>query len=133
MEVELLLWRRPNAPSVTLLGGVRFLRLAEFVRYNRAAIGGPSKRQPMIPLPKLSYKPPRLMYKNKIGEKLIHRLQSILPPWVWWTIYSRGGGGGDKLKALILSNTITTITEGTKHRDWSNCFNGYKNAHRLLD
>ena len=42
-----LLWRRPNAPSVALLGGLRLLRLAEFVRYNRAAIGGPSKRQPM--------------------------------------------------------------------------------------
>ena len=46
MEVKLL-WRRPNAPSVALHGGLRFLRLAEFVRYNRAAIGGPSKRQPM--------------------------------------------------------------------------------------
>ena len=46
MEVELL-WRRPNAPSVALRGGLRLLRLAEFVRYNRAAIGGPSKRQPM--------------------------------------------------------------------------------------
>ena len=30
-----------------MLGGLRPLRLAEFVRYNRAAIGGPSKRQPM--------------------------------------------------------------------------------------
>ena len=46
MEVELL-WRRPNAPSVALRGDLRLLRLAEFVRYNRAAIGGPSKRQPM--------------------------------------------------------------------------------------
>ena len=46
MEVELL-WRRPNAPSVALRGGLRFLRLAEFVRYNRVAIGGPSKQQPM--------------------------------------------------------------------------------------
>ena len=46
MEVELH-WRRPNAPSVALRGGLRLLRLAEFVRYNRAAIGGPSKRQPM--------------------------------------------------------------------------------------
>ena len=46
MEVELL-WRRPNAPSVALRGGLSLLRLAEFVRYNRAAIGGPSKRQPM--------------------------------------------------------------------------------------
>ena len=53
MEVELL-WRRPNAPLVALRLGLRFLRLAEFVRYNQAAIGGPSKRQPM--------------YKNKIGE-----------------------------------------------------------------
>ena len=46
MEVELL-WRRPNTLSVALRGGLRYLRLAEFVRYNRAAIGGPSKRQPM--------------------------------------------------------------------------------------
>ena len=46
MEVELL-WRRPNALSVALRGSLLFLRLAEFVRYNRAAIGGPSKRQPM--------------------------------------------------------------------------------------
>ena len=46
MEVELL-WRRPNAKSGALRGGLRLLRLAEFVRYNRAAIGGPSKRQPM--------------------------------------------------------------------------------------
>ena len=46
MEVELL-WRCPNAPSVALRGGLRLLRLAEFVRYNPAAIGGPSKRQPM--------------------------------------------------------------------------------------
>ena len=46
MEVELL-WRRPDAPTVALRGGLRLLRLAEFVRYNRAAIGGPSKRQPM--------------------------------------------------------------------------------------
>ena len=41
---RIFLWRRPNAPSVALRGGMRFLRLAEFVRYNRAAIGGPSKR-----------------------------------------------------------------------------------------
>ena len=40
-------WRRPNAQSVAFRGGLRFLRLAEFVTYNRAAIGGPSKRQPM--------------------------------------------------------------------------------------
>ena len=40
MEVELL-WRLPNDPSVALRGGLRLLRLAEFVRYNRAAIGGP--------------------------------------------------------------------------------------------
>ena len=33
--------------SVALFGGLRLLSLAEFVRYNRAAIGGPSKRQPM--------------------------------------------------------------------------------------
>ena len=46
MEVELL-WRRPNAPSVALREGLRLLRLAEFVRYNLAAIGGPSKRQLM--------------------------------------------------------------------------------------
>ena len=46
MEVELL-WRRPNAKSGALRGGLRLLRLAEFVRYNRAAIGGPSKPQPM--------------------------------------------------------------------------------------
>ena len=46
MEVELL-WRRSNAPSVTLRGGLRLLRLAEFVRYNRAVIGGASKREPM--------------------------------------------------------------------------------------
>ena len=58
MGVELL-WRRPNAPSVALRGGLRLLRLAEFVRYNWAAIGGPSKRQPMNSLPKLSHKPPR--------------------------------------------------------------------------
>ena len=38
---------RPNAPSVAHRGGLRFLRLAEFVRYNREAIGGPSKRHPM--------------------------------------------------------------------------------------
>ena len=37
-------WRRPNAASGALRGGLRLLRLAEFVRYNRAAIGGPSKR-----------------------------------------------------------------------------------------
>ena len=41
MEVELL-WRRPDAPSIALRGGLRLLRLAEFVRYNRAAIGGAS-------------------------------------------------------------------------------------------
>ena len=46
MEVELL-WRRPKAPSVALRGGFRLLRMAEFIRYNRAAIGEPSKRQPM--------------------------------------------------------------------------------------
>ena len=46
MEVELL-WRRPNAISIALRGGLRLLCLAEFVRYNRAAIGGPSKRQRM--------------------------------------------------------------------------------------
>ena len=46
MEVELL-WRRPNAPSVALCGGLRLLRLAEFVRHNRAAIGEASKWQPM--------------------------------------------------------------------------------------
>ena len=46
MQVELL-WRRPNTPLVALHGGLRFLRLTEFVRYNRAAIGGPSKRKPM--------------------------------------------------------------------------------------
>ena len=38
---------RPNAPSVALRGGLRFLCLAEFVRYNRSAIGRLSKRQPM--------------------------------------------------------------------------------------
>ena len=58
MEVELL-WRRTNAPSVALREGLRFLRLAEFVRYNRAAIGGPLKRQPMKSLTKLSHNPPR--------------------------------------------------------------------------
>ena len=36
-----------NALSVVLLEGLRLLRLAEFVRYNQAAIGGPSKRQSM--------------------------------------------------------------------------------------
>ena len=46
MEVELL-WRRPTAKSGALRGALRLLRLAEFVRYNRAAIGGPPKRQPM--------------------------------------------------------------------------------------
>ena len=46
MEVELL-WKRPNAASVALPGGLRLIRLTEFVRYNRVAIGGPSKRQPM--------------------------------------------------------------------------------------
>ena len=49
MEVELL-WRRPNAPTIALRGGLRLLRLAEFVRYNRAVIGGPSKLQPMTSL-----------------------------------------------------------------------------------
>ena len=65
MEVELL-WRRPNAKSGALRGGLGLLRLAEFVRYNRAAIGGPSKRQPMYSLVSsclgstwLPYKPPR--------------------------------------------------------------------------
>ena len=58
MEVELL-WRRPNASSVALRGGLRLLRLAEFVRYNRVPIGGPSKRQPINSLPKLSHKSPR--------------------------------------------------------------------------
>ena len=71
MEVELL-WRRPNAPSVALRAGLRLLRLAEFVRYNRADIGRPSKRQQMNSPPKLSHKPPRssslCSYKNKIGE-----------------------------------------------------------------
>ena len=76
MEVELL-WRRPNAPSVAFRGGLRLLRLAEFVRYNRAAIGGPSKRQPMnslVPscLGSTCYaqtsKVIKFMYKNKIGE-----------------------------------------------------------------
>ena len=73
MEVELL-WRRPNAPSVALRGGFRFLRLAEFVRYNRAAIGGPSKRQPMNALVSSclgSTQTPKfieLVYKIKIGE-----------------------------------------------------------------
>ena len=33
--------------SVALRGGLHLLRLAEFVRHNRAAIGGPSKLQPM--------------------------------------------------------------------------------------
>ena len=42
MEVELL-WRCPNAPSVALRGGLRLLRLAELVRYNQTAIGGPQK------------------------------------------------------------------------------------------
>ena len=45
-QVELL-WRRPNAKSGALREGLRLLRLAEFDRYNRAGIGGPSKRQPM--------------------------------------------------------------------------------------
>ena len=73
MEVELL-WRRPNAQLVALRGGLRLLRLAEFVRYNRAAIGGPSKRQPMNSLVLSSLgsaqtpKVINLMYKNKIGE-----------------------------------------------------------------
>ena len=69
MEVELL-WRRPNAPSVAFRGGLRFLRLAEFVIYNRAAIGWPSKRQPMKLLPLIAQTPKviKLMYKNKIGE-----------------------------------------------------------------
>ena len=46
MEVELL-WRRPNAKSGAHRGGLRLLRLAEFVRYNRPAIGGSTIRQPM--------------------------------------------------------------------------------------
>ena len=58
LEVEYYYWRHPNAASVALRGGLRLLRLAEFVRYNRAAIGGPSKRLPMN----------SMMYKNKIGE-----------------------------------------------------------------
>ena len=65
MEVELL-WRRPNAKSGALRVGLCLLRLAEFVRYNRAAIGGPSKRKPMNSLVSsclgstwLSYKPPK--------------------------------------------------------------------------
>ena len=36
MEVDLL-WMRPNAQLIALRGGLRFLRLAEFVRYNWAA------------------------------------------------------------------------------------------------
>ena len=39
MEVELL-WRRPNSPSVALRGGLRFLRLAEFVRYKEQLLAG---------------------------------------------------------------------------------------------
>ena len=38
-------WRRPNAASVALRGDLRLLRLAEFVRHNRTAIGGPLKSQ----------------------------------------------------------------------------------------
>ena len=48
-------------------GGLHFLRLAEFVTYNRADIGGPSMRQPMNSLVTsclgstwLSYKPPKV-------------------------------------------------------------------------
>ena len=73
MESELL-WRRPNAPSVALRGGLRLLCLAEFVRYNRAAIGGPSKLQPMnslVPSCLGSTQTPKvikLTYKNKTGE-----------------------------------------------------------------
>ena len=70
-EVELL-WRRTNAPSVALRGGLRLLRLAEFVRYNRAAIGGPSKRQPMNSLVSSclgSAQTPKIIkLMNKIGE-----------------------------------------------------------------
>ena len=41
MEVELLLlWRRSNARSVALLGGLRLLRLAEFVRYTEQLLVG---------------------------------------------------------------------------------------------
>ena len=58
MEVELL-WRRPNALSVALRGACVSYVWQEFVRCNRAAIGGPSKRQPMKSLQKLSHKPPR--------------------------------------------------------------------------
>ena len=73
MEVELL-WRHPSALSVVLLGGLRLLRLAEYIRYNRAAIGGPSKRQPMNSLVSSCLgstqtpKAIKLVYKNKIGE-----------------------------------------------------------------
>ena len=69
-----IFWRRPNAQSVALRGGLRFLRLAEFVTHNRAAIGGPSKRQPMNSLVSSclgSTQTPKvitLMYKKKIGE-----------------------------------------------------------------
>ena len=42
MELE-----APYSASVALRGGLRLLRLAEFVRYNRAAIGRPSKWQSM--------------------------------------------------------------------------------------
>ena len=75
MEVKLL---GPNAASVALRGGLRLLRLTEFGRYNRAAIGWPSKRQPMnsprIKVPRFNLvvvqtpKSITLMYKNKIGE-----------------------------------------------------------------
>ena len=67
-------WRRPNAQSVALRGGLRFLRMAEFVTYNRAAIGGPSKRQPMKSLVSSylgSTQTPKfiaVMYKKKIEE-----------------------------------------------------------------
>ena len=52
MEVKLL-WRRPNAPSVALRGGLRLLRLAEFVRYNRAAANELTR----IKLPRLDANP----------------------------------------------------------------------------
>ena len=73
MEVELLWWR-PNTSLVALRGGLRLLRLAEFVRNNWAAIGGQSKQQPMnslVPSCLGSTQTPKvikLMYKNKIRE-----------------------------------------------------------------
>ena len=39
MEVELL-WRRPNAKSGALRGGLRLLRLAEFVRNTEQLLVG---------------------------------------------------------------------------------------------